>query len=220
MDLKAFYRAELDEHAAVLRATLVQCEAPFLHLMEAAAKSLEGGGKLMFFGNGGSAADAQHLATELTVRYVRDRAPIAAIALTTDTSALTAIGNDLGFDQIFARQVRALGLRPEPKRDPRARGGAGARPRRRGFDRRRWRLAPRPRRSAADRAVAHHRAHPGDAHHPWPDALRRARAQAGAGLGERGISRRGIKVAAGIWRVACAGFRRHRSEIETGVLGR
>ncbi len=109
MDLKAFYRAELDEHAAVLRATLAQCEAPFLHLVEAAAKSLEGGGKLMFFGNGGSAADAQHLATELTVRYVRDRAPIAAIALTTDTSALTAIGNDLGFDEIFARQLRALG---------------------------------------------------------------------------------------------------------------
>jgi D-sedoheptulose 7-phosphate isomerase len=63
----------------------------------------------MFFGNGGSAADAQHLATELTVRYRQNRAPIAAIALTTDTSALTAIGNDLGFDQLFARQVEALG---------------------------------------------------------------------------------------------------------------
>ena len=57
----------------------------------------------------GSAADAQHLATELTVRYRKDRAPIAAIALTTDTSALTAIGNDLGFDQLFARQIAALG---------------------------------------------------------------------------------------------------------------
>jgi D-sedoheptulose 7-phosphate isomerase len=63
----------------------------------------------MFFGNGGSAADAQHLATELTVRYKRDRAPIAAIALTTDSSALTAIGNDLGFEQLFARQITALG---------------------------------------------------------------------------------------------------------------
>src|SRR5262249_57495370 len=63
----------------------------------------------MFFGNGGSAADAQHLATELTIRYKRDRAAIPAIALTTDTSALTAAGNDLGFEQIFARQIEALG---------------------------------------------------------------------------------------------------------------
>jgi D-sedoheptulose 7-phosphate isomerase len=109
MDLKAFYRAELDEHAEVLRATLAQCEAPFLRLVEAAASALQGGGKLLLFGNGGSAGDAQHIATELTVRYVRDRAPIAAIALTTDTSALTAIGNDLGFDQVFSRQVQALG---------------------------------------------------------------------------------------------------------------
>ena len=109
MDLKAFYRTELDEHAKVLQATLAQCEAPFLRLVEAAFKALESGGKLLFFGNGGSAADAQHLATELTVRYIRDRAPIAAVALTTDTSALTAIGNDLGFEQLFARQVQALG---------------------------------------------------------------------------------------------------------------
>jgi D-sedoheptulose 7-phosphate isomerase len=63
----------------------------------------------MFFGNGGSAADAQHIATELTIRYKHDRVAIAAIALTTDTSALTAAGNDLGFEQIFARQIEALG---------------------------------------------------------------------------------------------------------------
>ena len=63
----------------------------------------------MFFGNGGSAADAQHLATELTIRYKADRAAIAALALTTDTSALTAAGNDLGFERIFARQIEALG---------------------------------------------------------------------------------------------------------------
>ena len=109
MDLKAFYRAELDEHAEVLRQTLAQCEKPFLRLCETAATALRGGGKLLFFGNGGSAGDAQHLATELAVRYVRDRAPISAISLTTDTSALTAIGNDMGFDQLFARQVQALG---------------------------------------------------------------------------------------------------------------
>jgi D-sedoheptulose 7-phosphate isomerase len=70
---------------------------------------IQGGGKILFFGNGGSAGDAQHLATELTIRYAKDRAPIAAIALTTDTSAITAAGNDMGFDRIFARQIEALG---------------------------------------------------------------------------------------------------------------
>ena len=78
-------------------------------LVACCAKSIKGGGKILLFGNGGSAADAQHLATELVVRYKADRAPIAALALTTDSSALTAIGNDLGFDQLFARQVAALG---------------------------------------------------------------------------------------------------------------
>lgn len=109
MDLKAFYQAEFAEHEQVVKATLAACAAPFERLVAAAVKTARGGGKLLFFGNGGSAGDAQHLATELTVRYVRDRDPIAAVALTTDSSALTAIGNDLGFDQLFARQVRALG---------------------------------------------------------------------------------------------------------------
>jgi D-sedoheptulose 7-phosphate isomerase len=71
--------------------------------------SLKSGGKILFFGNGGSAADAQHIATELTIRFVNDRPAIAAIALTTDTSTLTAAGNDYGFDHIFARQIEALG---------------------------------------------------------------------------------------------------------------
>jgi D-sedoheptulose 7-phosphate isomerase len=71
--------------------------------------AFEGGGKLLFCGNGGSAADAQHLATEYVVRFRRDRRPLAAIALTTDTSLLTAAANDLGFEQVFARQVTALG---------------------------------------------------------------------------------------------------------------
>ena len=109
MDVKAFFRGEFAEHEATMRATFAQCEAPFLALADAAAASIRAGGKLLFFGNGGSAADAQHLATELTVRYVKDRPPIAALALTTDSSALTAIGNDLGFEHLFARQVRALG---------------------------------------------------------------------------------------------------------------
>jgi D-sedoheptulose 7-phosphate isomerase len=66
------------------------------------------GGTLLFCGNGGSAADAQHLATEYVVRYMRNRRALPAIALTTDTSLLTAAGNDLGFDEVFARQVDAL----------------------------------------------------------------------------------------------------------------
>ena len=72
-------------------------------------------GKVLLFGNGGSAADAQHIAAELVIRYKTDRAPIAAIALTTDTSALTACGNDLGFEAIFERQIEALG-RPQRHR--------------------------------------------------------------------------------------------------------
>lgn len=109
MDLDAFFTAEFDQHEAVLAATRRDCGPALAALVRAAAVSVRGGGKLMFFGNGGSAGDAQHLATELAVRYVSNRAPIAAIALTTDSSALTAIGNDLGFDRLFARQVEAIG---------------------------------------------------------------------------------------------------------------
>jgi D-sedoheptulose 7-phosphate isomerase len=71
--------------------------------------TLHAGGKILFCGNGGSAADAQHLAAEYVVRFARDRRPLAALALTTDTSVLTAAGNDLGFDAVFERQVQALG---------------------------------------------------------------------------------------------------------------
>ena len=72
------------------------------------ATVLRGGGTLFFCGNGGSAADAQHLATEYVVRYATSRRALAAIALTTDSSILTAAGNDFGFEQIFSRQVEAL----------------------------------------------------------------------------------------------------------------
>ena len=71
-------------------------------------ETLQGGGTVFFAGNGGSAADAQHVATEYVVRYSRSRRALPAIALTTDTSLLTACGNDLGFDEIFARQIEAL----------------------------------------------------------------------------------------------------------------
>ena len=109
MDLAVFFKTELAEHQAVARRTEAALSGVFAELVRACVKSIRSGGKLMFFGNGGSAADAQHLATELTIRYKTSRAPIAAIALTTDTSTLTAAGNDLGFDNIFARQIEALG---------------------------------------------------------------------------------------------------------------
>jgi D-sedoheptulose 7-phosphate isomerase len=109
MDLTAFFKAEFAEHHDVARKTEAALGAAFAELVGACVKSIRAGGKLMFFGNGGSAADAQHLATELTIRYKTDRAAIAALALTTDTSALTAAGNDLGFDKVFARQIEALG---------------------------------------------------------------------------------------------------------------
>jgi D-sedoheptulose 7-phosphate isomerase len=109
VDLTAFFKAEFAEHHEVARRTEEALAAKFAALVGACVKSLKGGGKLMFFGNGGSAADAQHLATELTIRYRQNRAAIAALALTTDTSALTAAGNDLGFERVFARQIEALG---------------------------------------------------------------------------------------------------------------
>jgi D-sedoheptulose 7-phosphate isomerase len=109
MDLQRYYQAEFAEHAAVAERTRLALAAPFAALVTQCLRCLQGGGKILFFGNGGSAADAQHLATELTVRFKANRKAIAAIALTTDTSALTAIGNDFGFEQIFARQIEALG---------------------------------------------------------------------------------------------------------------
>lgn len=86
--------------------------APQIELVtEIVLEAIRAKGKLMFCGNGGSAADAQHLATEYVVRFRRDRDPVPAIALTTDTSLLTAAANDFGFEHVFARQVDALGAR-------------------------------------------------------------------------------------------------------------
>ncbi|MEK9672165.1 MAG: D-sedoheptulose 7-phosphate isomerase [Rhodospirillaceae bacterium] len=109
MDLSKFFESELEEHTQVANATRVSLSGAFTTLVNRCSDVLRAGNKVLFFGNGGSAADCQHIATELTVRYKTDRKAIAAIALTTDTSALTAIGNDFGFDQLFARQIEALG---------------------------------------------------------------------------------------------------------------
>jgi D-sedoheptulose 7-phosphate isomerase len=78
-------------------------------MAERICATLRGGGKLLLAGNGGSAADAQHIAAEFVSRLMYDRAPLAALALTTDSSALTAISNDYGYDQVFTRQLRGLG---------------------------------------------------------------------------------------------------------------
>ena len=80
-----------------------------LELVERTRECFSRGGKLLIFGNGGSAADAQHLAAELVNRFRRERAPLPAIALTTDTSILTAVGNDYSFELVFVKQIEALG---------------------------------------------------------------------------------------------------------------
>ncbi len=107
--LEQYFAAECDDHSNVAASCRDALAAPFAALLTVWASSLRNGGKILLFGNGGSAADAQHLATELVVRYKKDRDPLAGLALTTDTSTLTAGGNDLGFDRVFARQIEALG---------------------------------------------------------------------------------------------------------------
>jgi D-sedoheptulose 7-phosphate isomerase len=83
--------------------------SPVIDAAAAIVASLRAGGKLLVFGNGGSASDAQHVAAELVGRFQHERVALAAVALTTDTSVLTSIGNDYAFDRIFARQIDALG---------------------------------------------------------------------------------------------------------------
>src|SRR3954454_22282647 len=86
-----------------------ECGAAIVEAASLISNCLQSGGKLLFCGNGGSAADAQHLAAEFVGRFVKERRGLPAIALTTDSSILTAIGNDYGFDVVFSRQVEALG---------------------------------------------------------------------------------------------------------------
>lgn len=108
MNATSMIRRQLNEHAAVLeKVTSVMLE-PIAALTQRVLDTVQGGGTLFFLGNGGSAADAQHLAAEYIVRFARERRPIAAIALTTDTSVLTAGANDYGYEAVFERQVQAL----------------------------------------------------------------------------------------------------------------
>ena len=101
-------KSELEGHLATIKATFA-LEADIKKACETAVATLKAGGKILLCGNGGSAADAQHIAAELTGRYKTERGALAGIALTTDTSALTAIGNDYGYEFVFSRQLEALG---------------------------------------------------------------------------------------------------------------
>jgi D-sedoheptulose 7-phosphate isomerase len=109
LDVRQRFEREAQEHVGVVRASVDSLGERLEAVTRLCRESLRAGNKLMFFGNGGSAADAQHFATELVVRYRVNRKALAAIALTTDTSGLTACANDFGFDQVFARQIEALG---------------------------------------------------------------------------------------------------------------
>lgn len=99
----------IQEHLAVIQAIDTGLLSQLEGVVSSSVSALQEGNKLLFCGNGGSAADAQHLAAEFVVRFQKNRSALSALSLATDTSALTACGNDFNFDEIFARQVEAIG---------------------------------------------------------------------------------------------------------------
>src|SRR5690348_268847 len=102
------FRAAIADHLEVVRQ--MEAQVPLLEAIALAmATTLRAGGKILWCGNGGSAGDSQHLAAEIVGRYKRNRRGLPSVALTTDTSILTAVANDYGFEAVFARQVEALG---------------------------------------------------------------------------------------------------------------
>ena len=107
--LEEFFYEQILEHSRVLKKTKETTQQSFIKIVRLCVDIIRNGNKIIFFGNGGSASDSQPLATELCVRFSENRKPISAISLNTDTSVLTAIGNDLGFNHIFSRQIEALG---------------------------------------------------------------------------------------------------------------
>jgi D-sedoheptulose 7-phosphate isomerase len=111
-DGASFARGEIGETITMLEALAADAEltAAIGRAAEAIEAALRNGRKVLFAGNGGSAADAQHLAAELVGRLTQDRAAFAALALTADSSVLTALGNDFGFEEVFRRQIEALGV--------------------------------------------------------------------------------------------------------------
>jgi len=106
--MKSIIHSEFIEHLKTSQNTMDSLIENIEIAAKICIKSLKNNGKILIFGNGGSAADAQHIAAELVSRYKTERQGLAAIALTTDTSILTAIGNDYGYERIFSRQIEAL----------------------------------------------------------------------------------------------------------------
>ena len=163
--------------------------AAILAIADTVTMAFRTGGKLLVAGNGGSAADAQHIAGEFLSRLNFDRNPLPAIALTTDSSVLTAIGNDYGYDKTFERQVRGLGRRGDvfvgistsgrsSECAGRADGGAGRGPRHRRLRRRRRECDARPVRPLSRRAVRGDAADPAGSHRGRARDLRPGRARA------------------------------------------
>jgi D-sedoheptulose 7-phosphate isomerase len=109
MDLAAKLTAHFEDNMAATQRSMQVLSTPLLRAIDLCFGCVTNNAKMLACGNGGSAADAQHFIAELVGRFERDRLPLAGVALNTDTSILTAVGNDYGFDQIFARQVMALG---------------------------------------------------------------------------------------------------------------
>ena len=107
--MKQAIESAFEESIRVKQAFLRDNLDMLVRVIDAVAAALQSGNKLLIFGNGGSAADAQHIAAEFTNRFLIERPPLAALALTTDTSALTAIANDYDYSQVFAKQIKALG---------------------------------------------------------------------------------------------------------------
>ena len=107
--LEARIASHFEDSARLKQESAKQLSAPIARAVGVMAASLKSGGKILACGNGGSAADAQHFAAELVNRFERERPPLAGLALTTDSSTLTSIGNDYSYELVFEKQLRALG---------------------------------------------------------------------------------------------------------------
>ena len=109
LNIRRIFEDEINNHILSIESFLKNNFDDFNNFLNLVIKTLKKGNKIILFGNGGSASDAQHIATELVVKYKKKRRSIPAISLSTDTSALTAIGNDFSFNEIFSRQIGSIG---------------------------------------------------------------------------------------------------------------
>lgn len=109
LNIRRIFEDEINNHILSIESFLKNNFDDFNNFLNLVIKTLKKGNKIILFGNGGSASDAQHIAAELVVKYKKKRKSIPAISLTTDTSALTAIGNDFSFNEIFSRQIESIG---------------------------------------------------------------------------------------------------------------